>query len=261
VDGDTTINSIHYKKYFQYFDSLNQYVYAFLREDTIAKRIYAMYAYGGQEHLLYDFSAGIGDTITVSCLWQGGVLGMLSVKVANIDSILIDGNYRRRLALVNTNGTSFIFGDEYWIEGIGSTAGIFNSGILSSTMALLNGPYAILLFFELNGQLLYQDTTYNTCYMDELLVGFGQQDFLKSNFIQLFPNPTADLLNITYIHTTNTKTNIQIINSQGQIVREISENQTAGKQTTTIDIKQMIKGLYHVKYSAEKCIVSKIIIN
>jgi len=128
-------------------------------------------------------------------------------------------------------------------------------------MVLANGPYAILLCFELNGQLLYQDTTYNTCYMDELLVGFGQQDFLKSNFIQLFPNPTADLLNITYIHTTNTKTNIQIINSQGQIVREISENQTAGKQTTTIDIKQMIKGLYYVKYSTEKCIVSKIIIN
>lgn len=69
----------------------------------------------------------------------------------------------------------------------------------------------------------------------------------SNNTFTIFPNPSNSIINISYTHKTNTKTDIQIINSQGQTVKEINENQTAGKQAITIDTKQFAKGLYIIK--------------
>ncbi len=71
----------------------------------------------------------------------------------------------------------------------------------------------------------------------------------ENNTFTIYPNPTTDILNINYTLPTNGNTNIQIINSQGQIVKEITQQKTTGNQTTTLDTKQFAKGLYYVRFN------------
>ena len=70
-----------------------------------------------------------------------------------------------------------------------------------------------------------------------------------NNSLNIFPNPTNELLNINYSLTTNSKTQIQIFNSLGQIVKEVSNQQTSGTYKLTVDTKQFAKGIYYIKFS------------
>lgn len=70
-----------------------------------------------------------------------------------------------------------------------------------------------------------------------------------NNGLEIFPNPVNDMLNIKYNLAANTKTNISIFNSTGRLIKEVSNNQTIGTYTLTIDTKPYSKGLYFIKYS------------
>ena len=124
IEGDTVYNNIQYSKLYL----LNDTVYPLsvgrycggIQEDDM-KRIYIIDCDCVMfptipiidEVVLYDFSKSIGDTLFV---------GMYSfypfsyLIIHEIDSVLIDGNYRKR----------FDFGLEEWIEGIGSTRGLLS---------------------------------------------------------------------------------------------------------------------------------------
>lgn len=64
------------------------------------------------------------------------------------------------------------------------------------------------------------------------------------NILNVFPNPTSSLLNISYSMTTNTP--IKIINSQGHIVKEILNQQEFGNTTLVVDTKQFTSGIYYI---------------
>ncbi len=100
----------------------------------------------------------------------------------------------------------------------------------------------------------------NDCY-NGVLTNVQTIDF-GNNSLALYPNPTNDILNISYTLTTKLKTNIQIINSQGQIVKEITKHEMTGEQTIKIDIKALAKGLYYIRYSTENNnYLKKLIVN
>ncbi len=80
------------------------------------------------------------------------------------------------------------------------------------------------------------------------LVSVGLRE-TSNNILNIFPNPTNDLLNINYTLSTNSKTQIKIINSIGQIVKEISNQQTSGTYTLTVDTKPLSNGIYYIKFS------------
>lgn len=69
----------------------------------------------------------------------------------------------------------------------------------------------------------------------------------NNNFL-IFPNPTNDILNINYTLSTNNKIQIQIINSIGQTIKEISTQQPIGTHTTTVDTKQFANGIYFIRF-------------
>jgi len=73
-------------------------------------------------------------------------------------------------------------------------------------------------------------------------------DGIESNtFFNVFPNPVNNLLSINYSSTADSK--IEIINSQGQIIKELSNQKTTGNYTITVDTKQFTKGIYFIKIS------------
>ena len=67
--------------------------------------------------------------------------------------------------------------------------------------------------------------------------------------LNLYPNPANDILNINYTLTTNNRYQIQIINSIGQVVKEVSNQNTVGTYTWTVDTKNYSKGIYCVSFS------------
>ena len=165
LGGDTTINSLNYKKLF-----LNKSVIAgFIREEN--KKIYytgsgfsnngASYSpqmlekiracspsfinSSGTEYLLYDFNVKTGDNV----FW-----GIESNHVDKIDSVLIGKSYRKRYTFRN--------GDVI-IEGIGSVV----KGLLSSVSPVpMCSDYITSwnhICFSQNGQTVYKNPDYVDC--------------------------------------------------------------------------------------------------
>lgn len=234
VGGDTSINNVNYKKYYATTDtSLNIYgLYGFLREDTLTKKIYAFTTTSTVENLLYDFSANVGDTVSVfSYCW--GAFGNLDVKVAAIDSILIQGQYRKRLNVVNLDINNNWL-DEYWIEGIGSTLGLFYSGI-SGALSFQTGGLGIpaLVCFHQNNTLLYDSPFFMGCYPN---IGVGMQESVTPRAIQVYPNPVNDKI---YFSNIGTNYFISIFNGLGQLVQNKINTENSG-----VDLAHFPKGLY-----------------
>ena len=78
----------------------------------------------------------------------------------------------------------------------------------------------------------------------------------------IYPNPTSNLLNITY--NSNEAVDISIVNVLGQeIVRIKATNNSKGIQYTQIDLSSIDKGIYFIRLigKEEKSAVTKIILN
>jgi hypothetical protein len=228
--GDTTIDSKKYKKVFQQrWDSiadLNKATYyAAVREDTLNERIYCIQKDDGIERLIYDFSLNEGDTATIYSFWPFGTPVKKLIKVKNVDSIQISGQFRKRINLdpyVNSNYS------ESWIEGIGSTFGLF----FPSAYGWADLGIPKLLCVHLNNAIIYQTSNY--CYK-ELLVGVFEntQDVFK-----IYPSPVKNILNIERGENLGNQFQYYIINNQGVIVKE------GVLPPDFIDISFLKEGLY-----------------
>lgn len=182
IEGDTVYNNIQYSKLYL----LNDTVYPLsvgrycggIREDDM-KRIYIIdcdyvtFPIGDDEVILYDFSKSVGDTVFVG---NDGYGPMGYLMIEEIDSVLIDGNYRKR----------FNFGLEEWIEGIGSTR-----GLLSPITAQPTGfQYWELICFNQDDEVIYLNPEYNTCF--PILTAINDMKPVN-NIIKIFPHPITNI--------------------------------------------------------------------
>ena len=120
IQGDTIYNSLTYHKLYasgkiycqgppSYY--YNQYRGAF-REDTAQKKVYFLPESQVAEILLYDFDVAVGDTSLAP-----------NAPILRIDSVLVNGNYRKKF-IIDTTTTISNQGISY-IEGIGCTMGFY----------------------------------------------------------------------------------------------------------------------------------------
>jgi hypothetical protein len=174
--GDTIINSLAYSKLygnnlpsnFPYYDTAFNlptaaYV-ASIRED-LSKRVWLREPTDTVDQLYYDFSLNVGDTFCFNYFGQG------CQPVTFVDSILIDGNYRRQIHFSP-------FNMESWIEGIGSTTGWFQWQYTGSW------SWQLLCFSE--NQMQIYGTNYCHC---DTYTGLSQSTVSENNFTKLYPNP------------------------------------------------------------------------
>ncbi len=237
VDGDTSIFGIDYKKllWFEYCDTFPQSTVGYYRVDSLKvffrdnlsiaippfinlPYVNFMLSDTG-EVLLYDFALQVGDTFQ----FQTGVID----SVASIDSILLNGTYRKKINFLNmyTNGN---LGPYYWIEGVGSTYGFFPA-------------YFILeneLFF--NCFSTYNDTISfgGSCPCSPL--GINENNLVDKE-IRIIPNPCKSSTNILFpvdkLHT------LYIFDLLGNKVKNITFQ---GKEFH-LDISELNKGVYILK--------------
>nr|NQU91223.1 T9SS type A sorting domain-containing protein [Bacteroidota bacterium] len=169
-----------YHKVFLTYDTLGIEDYwnhvGYMSEDTETGECYFMNL-NLQEGMIYNFSACVGDTLQIWNSYQGNLPG--EAIILDKDSVLIGDTYRVRLSVMNIlRGL-----EEYWIEGIGSI-----EGLLFSNYWLIGIDYALLCFFE-NGELVYHNDEYSTCYYG-LPTGIG--DLSSSGDLIVYPNPVKN---------------------------------------------------------------------
>ncbi len=180
--GDSIIDSKIYIKY-----KSGTGVFSLFRDDTVTKKVYTLYDDGvtRKDTLLYDFNLLVGASASHSIEF----LDYPDASVSAIDSVFIDGNYRKRIQISYTN--DFTPDSTFWIEGIGSTNGIQ----LGPHDAFELPSYRKLICYKESGNLLYSELEdWYDC--DTILI---EQDpislinlGLESIFI--YPNPIDDLI-------------------------------------------------------------------
>ena len=242
--GDTVIGDFKYKKvYMQMNDSIadfnKAYYFTAIREDTVAEKVYFYhydYYNAENEYLLYDFSVNVGETVGFYSFWGG--LHIKQQVVKSIDSILIDGHYRKKINFLHER-----HGIESWIEGIGSTQGIFFPGYFEEVDAM---DWTYLLCVHVDERLIYENPdpfydNYN-CYIPDHGVNILEH---KKEILKIYPTIADKVL---YIETDNNieDFNYKIINVQGQVINEgmFSSN--------IVNVSNLNKGFYLIVVSDNK---------
>lgn len=238
ISGDTLFNSTWYKKVYLLNDTvyplvLGQYCAA-IREDN-QKRIYVIDCqccfqpiYNDEEVILYDFSKSVGDTVFVGVDGYGPADYYI---IDYTDSILIDGRYRKTFHFVNYDYV------EYWIEGIGSTRGLF-SPVTPETNGSLKWE---LICFNQDGIVKYLNPAYTSCF--PILTEINEQVTFEDPAI-LYPNPVTNVSIIDLSRSDQEFTSLEIYNGLGKKIREMPLN---GSKSVQISIAGYEPGIYFYK--------------
>ena len=248
LNGDTTIGQETYSKL---YDTLNGQYPAFyiggIREDTSSKRVWYFHNGDTMERLLYDFSANIGDTVMV--------IHNLQVPILFVDTVVIGGIARRRLYI---DGQFSIFSDDrtdtsqVWIEGIGSSAGLFYStihiaqGLFKTTQTCVTFKH--LAKFHSNDTITYVrdglTEVFNVPY-DSAICEYHTlsiKNALISNEFFITPNPTKNTITFQFPNPDQSPSELNIYDNMGRLV--YSEGGISQSQFL-LDVSGYPSGIYH----------------
>jgi len=215
--GDTLIKGIKYNKFYvtagdSIFSFDKAYYFAALREDSFEK-IWVIRAESEYEQLLYDFSLKSGDTLVVypEGYYRRGQ-DSSKIRIGQVDSILINLTYRKRYKIIPLIENPFI--SEYWIDGIGSTSGIFNAGY--SVVRMFDIGYPKLLCFFDKDTITYFDWR-NNCFIP-VYTSIKKQEIEKSIF-NFSPNPFIDKSTLHISGVDNFNFSLEIYNVFGSFIK------------------------------------------
>jgi len=227
--GDTLIEGLLYQKMWR-SDDQNQENWGFygsIREDD-GSRIY-LRPPGYIEGLIYDFGVSLGDTIEARNMYLNN--DTLHFVVTQVDSVQLLDGYKKRITLFEYMNQA----EEIWIEGLGSYSGILNS-CFNSYGSVCGGAAA--LCYEQNGNLVYQNPDYSTCYYS-VTVDVNQ---VYGNEISIYPNPAKDLVNIDI--TDKGIKEIELLNINGKIILK----KLVAYNKVFLNLQEVDKGIYLIKF-------------
>jgi hypothetical protein len=204
-EDDTLINGVPYKKIWEAKDpaASEWEMVGYLRKEG---NTYFLSDLNNNEGLIYNFDLNPGDSVTVYNPLRYGNTSWLS-NVEEVDSVLIEplGEYRKRLKL---SGNTEL--DEYWIEGIGSHAGVVNSTFY--IFYLTGGGSELLCVWE-GDQKIFDNENFDYCY--DSTVGLHETDH-SSDLMSIVPVPLIDhgIIHIGTLKGEQSK--IEVISMYGQ---------------------------------------------
>jgi hypothetical protein len=245
-NGDTIIDNKRYTKVdVQYCHSETdcpesyRHYYAALREDTLAGRIYCLRSGDGIERLLADFNVQPGDQIDAYSYW---FYSQDPAVVKAVDSILINNQYRKRIIIQEYENYSYPA--DSWVEGLGSVVyGLFFPH--PSSVVDVGDPPHFLCFYNSNGDLVYQNPKYDTCYMEFQGIAIASYGS-NQDLLTLYPTLTHDKLNVELKESLALPYQYDILNTIGK--------QVGGGTLTTdyIDVSYLAEGFYFIHFYNKK---------
>ncbi|MBQ2396317.1 MAG: T9SS type A sorting domain-containing protein [Bacteroidales bacterium] len=247
TEEDTIINGENYKKIYSFtereFDIETATFVCGIRENE-NKQVFVASYHNQQEFLLYDFSLTEGDSILAESNGEYD----LYFNVTDVDTIDYNGVERRKITLQFYN-----YAWVTWIEGIGNIEGLLMDW-RSYTMAMDPMPNVRLRCYEHNEEYLYSDFSFDESIYDcytPLYAGLENNEF--ENEVSVYPNPAKERL---YINTSLPIKELTICNLLGQEIQKYNITE----KTSSIDISGLKEGVYFVKLSTEKGVLSKKIV-
>ena len=232
VSGDTVVDGVLYKKVLRKLSSETHYwhgsleydLYGIIKEEESGKVFYKPKEQE-IEYLLYDFGMNVNDTAVM--FWCQNPNCEVHVRIDSIATQHIAGAERRVFYVSSKD----MFGDEWhwlntWVEGIGAMEGLlYSCHIVNAGGITLHE----LLCYHEDGELVWQNSTYNTCLIDPLSI----QDNTEASGLQVYPNPAKDRVVIEGMEAVEVK----VCNTSGQMVKTV-------RGTNEIDIADLAKGVY-----------------
>jgi hypothetical protein len=224
--GDSIINDTTYNKLYSSEDEflLKWKLYGLWRE-TKDMKIYSRHLFWQTEELLYDFSFVKGDTLNA---------GFTTFKVDSVLTKLWGGKMRKHWYLNPVHAEGDTVKEWYktlWIEDVGQIEYFpFNvSGAVGATTRLL--------CFQENGQQVYQNPEYNTCFYTSLsdipnpIKGF-----------KVYPNPVSGELFIQPSSNNDEGFTIEMYSVKGELIK--TECLEADSSLHRIDTSSLRNGIY-----------------
>jgi hypothetical protein len=246
LKGDTIKNGKTYKKCYVTLDSAAQNsltLVAIMRSDSTKKKYFGFrtpITNTATEQLFYDFSVKTGDVIQISFPDFSG--NLIEIKAVKEDSIQIfTGEYRRRIKFQQNNAPSW-WNNEYWVEGVGSLAGLFYAGIPLGQVADIGYPW--LICESENGIVKYSNS--EKCYYPP--VKYVDIKKLEKNTALLFPNPIKTSIYISEIQDGSL---LDLLNLQGEVVCT-KQDGTKGRLPVIMDVENLPGGCYVLRVTSKE---------
>jgi hypothetical protein len=248
VNQDTAINSFTYHKIYKtgilYTDSSairykDQYFGA-VRES--AHKVLYIEKNKTTERLLYDYDLNVGDTVK-------GLVAR-DHKVLSIDT-LPDGRKCFHLSKTMLHAM-----DQYIVEGIGSSGGLFNEPPVGHYM--YNDSY--LVCYAENYELIFSGVDYFECGCGDIAT--VNEAFMGENIgISLYPNPARQKFSLEINSNNNFTGTIEIVNLLGMRVFNSKFTHLPGLQKINFEMSCLTRGLYLVEIkTAESRVTRKLLI-
>lgn len=243
--GDTVINQLEYLKIWRTAeeDSINWNQLGFIRSDTNGDIF--MRNLINNEGLVYKFDVNPGDTFSFSnpFLYYDFI-----AEVLEVDQVYIEpaNEYRKRIKITDYDGNSWS-SEEYWIEGIGSMAGIITSGV--HIHLLTGGVYDALCQWQ-NNSLVYSNPNFDFCFN----IVSTPENYAETISISIDPNPLVGKSNI--IIKGHPKSNFRLVINDiyGKIIYEYNCQQF---KHITLDRHIFQTGIYIVSLIQENNIIAR----
>ena len=288
--GDTVINKKTYLKVYLEeedvafeFDINKASYFCALRNDTATKRVYGVYKDTAEvvhvnkdgtttryysddttEFLLYDFSLEVGDTISAAVFLDGEVpygagyphsiviYKFICTSISDSIMMLNDSSLRRRIYMdivLPIGGNN-----QYWIESIGSTNGIFSSS--AHSYIPYEFPSLRLLCYSVNDIQLIKfpefdyDEFPDDCYCIGDIRNINEYNLIPE--IKMYPNPVQDILTLEIAHANTVfPYRISLFDILGKELQCFEINDKQAK----INLSHLNKGLYIIRITQSKNLV------
>ena len=191
--------------------------------------------------LIYDFNVEEGDSFHIDIMYS-----LSYMKVDSIRYLNWEGSTRKHWFFHKSNSDTSSWNRTKWIEGVGQL------GLLERPSEIgISGATVKLLCFWENGNLVYHNPDFSSCYIKTSV------PFISNNkeLISLTPNPATTQLTLSFSENTSNAT-YAIYDLQGCI-------QQSGKTSNTlleINVVTLPRGVFVLKVVTNKQIVIKKII-
>ena len=202
------------------------------------KKAYRYDFYRNRFWLLYDWSARIGDIVTIY-VPQQNVVDSFQIR---IDSVTIWTPNGEPLIIQKTSrvgASRWIFASQQIIEKIGANAVFFPQPTNCDPV-----QYGSLRCFNEPNQLEVKFVTYKC---DSVIIRVGTSDILSQRQISIFPTPSVSELNITFDEPITEGFSMDIINTLGQVIWH-SQKPIMGV-SEVIDINNWQSGVYNIIFT------------
>jgi len=231
-EGDTIINRLKYRCAWESTDKEfnHKTLEGFVREDTLVGFYFRNL--DGDEGLIYKYNLKLGESFKITHPFVR--YSTINDSVIGVDSVLVDGKFKKRYTLQQPIHS---FLHETWIEGIGSSFGILQSGLGNITTGAI---YYFLCCYD-NTVLIYKNPDCSVCYYPIIKTAIDPVQYPKKG-INVYSGLSSDIINIK----STIDNSVRIYNSCGIYVETFN---VLANQEYSLNISSYPKGIYFVSTS------------